>query len=268
MTAEPVAAATPSKSDAPRVDIGGVTVDVVTEVDVLDRVAAAWQRDEGGLIVTPNVDIVRRVQRERECAEILERASLVVADGMPLIWASRLAGTPLPERVAGSSLVESLCGLAGRQGRSVYIVGGGAEGTADRAVHCLAGRYPGLRVAGTIAPPYGFDTDPEQLAQVVDRVVASGADLVLVGLGFPKQERLAEKLSTAMPSSWFLGCGAGVAMAAGETRRPPRWAQRLGAEWLARLIQEPRRLARRYLIDDVPTALALLVRSARCRSSR
>lgn len=238
---------------------------MVTEQDALCGVAAGWSRAEGGLIVTPNIDILRRVHREADCAGLVARAQLVVADGMPIIWAARLAGTPLPERVTGSSLVESLCGLAGRQGRSVYIVGGGAGRTAERAAACLVARHPGLRIAGTVAPRFGFETAPEEVARLVQDVAASGADLVLVGLGFPKQERLAEKLAEAMPKAWFLGCGAGVAMAAGETRRPPRWAQRLGVEWLARLAQEPRRLARRYLINDIPAAVSLLARSARSR---
>lgn len=262
MTAENIATGPRTHTTDDRVSMGGVDFDAVTERDVLDLVADGWRRGQGGLIVTPNVDIVRRVQRDAQCRALVARARLVVADGMPIIWASRLSGAPLPERVTGSSLVESLCGLAGQEARSVFIVGGGLGSTAERATTMLARRHPGLKVAGAIAPAFGFEQDEGQLRAVREAVVGSAADLVLVGLGFPKQERLAEVLLESMPGAWFLGCGAGVAMAAGETRRPPQWAQTLGVEWLARLAQEPRRLAKRYLVDDIPTALGLLTRSA------
>lgn len=155
-------------------------------------------------------------------------------------------------------MVESLCALSARRGRGVYIVGGGSDETAHRAAAALVDRYTGLRIAGHVVPPFGFDSSPESYNVIVNGVVESGADLVLVGLGFPKQERVAADLRELMPKAWFLGCGGGVAMAAGMQRRSPRWAQKLGVEWLVRLSQEPGRLARRYLIDDIPAALRLL----------
>lgn len=248
-----------------RVNVCGLGIDAVTEQQVLDRVVADWSAGRGGWVVTPNVDIWLRARRDASCARLIERADLVVADGMPLVWASRLAGDRLPERVTGSGLVERLSEAAGRAGRSVYLVGGGAGETAARAGAALAGRYPGLRLAGCSVPPFGFEHDAEQTARLVAEVAASDADLVLVGLGFPKQERLAELLISRMPRAWVLGCGGGVAMAAGEARRSPRWAQRMGVEWVVRLFQEPRRLARRYLVDDAPAALVLLAGSLRRR---
>jgi N-acetylglucosaminyldiphosphoundecaprenol N-acetyl-beta-D-mannosaminyltransferase len=147
----------------------------------------------------------------------------------------------------------------------VHIVGGGVGDTALRAAQALVERHRGLRLAGASVPPFGFEHDPEQLAAVVAEVVASDADLVLIGLGFPKQERLAELLATRLPAAWLLGCGGGVALAAGDSKRPPAWTQRLGVEWIVRLVQEPRRLARRYLIDDAPAALVLLAGSIQTR---
>jgi len=241
-----------------RVDVGGLAFDRVTEAQVLDVVA----RGEGGLIVTPNVDIWRRVRRDPSCRPVLDRARLVLADGMPLVWASRLAGTPLPERVPGSGLVESLCALQAARGGAVFVIGGGAGDVAQRAATALAARHGGLRVAGFASPAFGFELDPRLTRQLVEQVGASGADLVLIGLGFPKQEQLGLLLLPVLPGAWLLGCGGAVAMAAGDARRPPVWAQRLGAEWLVRLAQEPTRLARRYLVDDIPAALSLLGMSA------
>ncbi|MFL6098636.1 MAG: WecB/TagA/CpsF family glycosyltransferase [Actinomycetales bacterium] len=251
----------------PRVIVGGLPFDHMTEAQAVAAVERGMLAGKGGWIVTPNIDIWLRTRREPECGELVARADLVVADGMPLIWASRLAGTPLPQRVAGSTLVERLSDLAGRQGRAVYIIGGGLGDTAERAGLALQQRYDGLRFVGAIAPEFGFEKDPAQVGAIVDAVRASGADLVLVGLGFPKQDRLAEQLCAQLPHVWALGCGGGVAMAAGDAKRSPAWAQRLGVEWVVRLVQEPRRLAHRYLVDDAPAALVLLAQSLRRRLS-
>ncbi|MGL4173923.1 MAG: WecB/TagA/CpsF family glycosyltransferase [Actinomycetota bacterium] len=250
---------------AARINLGGIGVDAFTAGQVIELVRQGWSVGRGSWIVTPNVDIWRAARRDSRCAELIARAGIVLADGMPLVWASRLAGTPVPERVAGSELVELLAQAAASQGRSVHVVGGGQGNTAQLAGEALAGRYPGLRLAGWTVPPFGFEDHPRQYTDVLQRIVESQADLVLVGLGFPKQEHLAEDLHARMPGTWLIGCGGGVAMAAGLVQRSPRWAQRIGAEWMVRLIQEPRRLARRYLIDDVPAAVLLLVLALRSR---
>ncbi len=255
----------PGRSTGGRVDVCGLGLDAVTEQEVVDQVSAGWAAGRGGRVVTPNVDIWRRARRDDSCARLIGRADLVVADGMPLVWAARLGGDRLPERVAGSGLVERLSEAAGAQQRSLYLVGGGAGQTAARAGAALVGRYPGLRLIGCSVPPFGFEHDAGQTAALIEEIVAGAPALVLIGLGFPKQERLAELLAPRLPGSWILGCGGGVAMAAGEVRRCPRWAQRAGVEWVFRLLQEPRRLARRYLVDDAPAALLLLAGSLRRR---
>lgn len=244
-----------------RVRVGAVRVMALTETEVADRVAAGWAAGTGGSIVTANVDIVRQAGRDPALAELVARATLVVADGMPVVWAARLSGLAVPERVTGASLVWTLSERAAAEGRSVFLVGGdpGVPETAGRA---LAARYPGLRVAGGYAPPYGFDTTPGGLRETVGQVVAARPGLVLVGLGFPKQERVIAALRPALPRAWYLGCGAGIPMAAGQFRRAPAGLQRIGGEWLHRLWLEPRRLARRYLWEDTPFALKVLATAA------
>lgn len=237
--------------------LGHLELDAVREEEVLDRVARGITDGVGGSIVTPNVDIWLRSRHDAELLALVDRSDLVLADGAPLVWSAAIVGTPLPERVAGSALVESLAARGATEGWSVFIIGGGPEGTAELAESALVGRYPGLRVVGAITPPFGFERDLDLLDRLVSRIVDADADLVLVGLGFPKQERLAALLADRMPSTWFLGCGAGVQMAAGTTRRAPEWVQRSGGEWVFRLFQDPRRLAKRYLVDDIPAVLAL-----------
>lgn len=241
--------------------LSGVGFDRLTEAAVVSRVRDALAAGRGGRIITPNVDILRLCRRGGEARAHVAAATYVVADGMPLVWASRLRGAALPERVAGSSLIWTLSAAAAADGRSVHLLGGEA-GAAERAAEVLTGRYPGLRIAGTLCPEPGFDGDPERLEAVHDEVVRAGPDIVYAGLGFPKQERLIARLAPALPAAWFVGCGAAIGFAAGTHRRAPQWMQRTGLEWLHRLGNEPTRLFRRYVIHDAPFALRLLAASA------
>ncbi|GAA0533710.1 WecB/TagA/CpsF family glycosyltransferase [Paractinoplanes ferrugineus] len=245
-----------------RVELDGTGIDRITEAEVVAVVREALARGRGGRIITPNIDILRRAQREAEARAHLDDADLIVADGMPLIWASRLGGTPLPERVAGSSLIWSLSAGVGRDRRSIFVIGGSpAHDGAARAADRLAARCPGLRVAGAICPEFGFEQSRATYDQVCAQVADAKPDLVFVGLGFPKQERMIAKLRPMLPSSWFIGCGAAVNFVAGDLERAPRWMQRTGLEWAHRLGTEPRRLARRYLRHDAPYALRLLAQA-------
>lgn len=253
-----------SADSAARVEVGGVELTAITEAAVVARVRAQWRAGCGGMIVTANVDILRAVARDRSLGTLVAHASLVVADGMPLLWAARLRGEELPERVAGSSLVFSLSEAAAADGRSIFLLGG-EPGVPEAAGRALQSRFPGLRVAGTAAPPLGFEQTEHGMSELVRTVAAAAPDLVLVGLGFPKQEQTILRLRAALPDSWYLGCGAGIPMAAGQFRRAPEIMQRLGMEWLHRLALEPRRLIRRYLWDDLPFALTLLSGAIRSR---
>jgi N-acetylglucosaminyldiphosphoundecaprenol N-acetyl-beta-D-mannosaminyltransferase len=245
----------------PRVRVGDVCLDPLTENEVIGAVRAAWASGRGGVIIPVNVDMVRTVARQPGLAGLVTAGSLVVADGMPLVWAARIGGHPVPERVTGSTLMFSLSAAAAADGRSVYLLGG-ADGVPDKAAGALRARYPDLRIAGTDSPPVGFDRTDEGVHRTVTAVSAAAPDLVLVGLGFPRQERLIERLRQVRPDAWYLACGGGIPMAAGLVRRASPLVQRLGLEWAYRLALEPRRLARRYLRDDLPFAIALLTRAA------
>jgi N-acetylglucosaminyldiphosphoundecaprenol N-acetyl-beta-D-mannosaminyltransferase len=287
-----------------RVHLDGTAIDRITEDEVVAVVRESLAQRRGGRIITPNVDILRRASADPGVRRHLDDADLIVADGMPLIWASRLGGVPLPERVAGSSLIWSLSEGLGRDGRSVFVVGGApaartpatsgagdrasatsgagdrapaassagdrgpAASGAARAAARLTQVFPGLRIAGTLSPDYGFEEDEATCADFCATVVAARPDLVFVGLGFPKQELVIERLRPDLPSTWFVGCGAAVNFVAGDVDRAPRWMQRTGLEWAHRLGVEPRRLAGRYLRHDAPYALRLLARAPRRRALR
>ncbi|MDR7279336.1 WecB/TagA/CpsF family glycosyltransferase [Catenuloplanes atrovinosus] len=245
-----------------RVVLDGTGFDPVTEAQVVAHVRRALERGEGGRIVTPNVDILRQARSSAAVRDLLCGADLVVADGMPLVWASRLARTPVPERVAGSSLIWSLSSGVADDGRSVFLLGGAPDDRAtgaERAASRLAVACPGLRIAGCLSPAYGFERRPKELEAVCREVVEAKPDLVYVGLGFPKQEWVISALADYLPFTWFLGCGAAINFVAGDARRAPAWMQRAGLEWLHRLAGEPRRMAGRYLGHDAPYAMRLLV---------
>lgn len=241
-------------------DLDGVLLDTPTERQLVEAVVADARAGRGGWVVTVNVDILRRLRRDPASRLLVGRATVVVADGMPLVWAARLQRTPVPERVAGSSLVWSLSAAA--EGRlSVYLLGG-PPGVAGLAAAALVGQYPRLRVAGADSPPMGFEDDPAEVTRSLRAVIAAAPEIVFCGFGFPKQEWVIARLRPALPDAWFVGCGAALDFAAGVVPRAPRWMQASGLEWLHRLAGEPRRLFRRYVLDDMPYAGALIARSA------
>lgn len=259
-------ASVPAASSAParafeRIELLGVELDALTEAQCVEHVITELGAGRGGWIVTPNLDHLRRLVQEEEFARLCAGASLKVADGMPLVWASRLARRPLPERVAGSNLIHSLTRAAARAGKRVYFLGGD-PGTAEAAAQVLRERDPALCVCGTSCPAPGFERDLERMRVLAEELRCAAPDIVYVALGSPKQERLIEALRPVLPRAWWLGIGISFSFVCGEVRRAPRWLQRIGLEWLHRLAQEPRRLARRYLVRGLPFAARLLCVSA------
>jgi N-acetylglucosaminyldiphosphoundecaprenol N-acetyl-beta-D-mannosaminyltransferase len=245
----------------PTIELNGVKLHAVTETQVISHILGELSAGRGGVVVTPNLDHLRRYLHDLSFGALIAEADLVVADGMPLVWASRLQGTPLPERVPGSNLISSLTSAAGMQGRSVFLLGGD-PGTADGAAVALRRRYPHCRIAGTHFPPFGFEKDPAQMSAIIQALSDSNPAIVYVALGSPKQERLIDRLRDVLPNAWWIGVGNSFSFLAGNVKRAPVWMQRSGLEWTHRLMQEPRRLFRRYLIVGVPFATSLLGRAA------
>ena len=243
---------------APRtVPLMGLDVAAVSERETIDYVLDALDVRRGGWICPANLDVLRQWHASAHVRELVAAADLVVADGMPLVWAGGLQGSPLPERVAGSSLILSLTAAAADSGASVFLLGGN-PGTAEAAVAELSRLAPQLRLAGTMCPPFGFDRDPAWLDRIERELHKTEPDIVYVGLGFPKQERLIFELRDRLPCTWFVSCGVSFSFVAGEINRAPAVMQRLGLEWLHRMVQEPSRLYRRYLLLGIPFLVQLM----------
>jgi N-acetylglucosaminyldiphosphoundecaprenol N-acetyl-beta-D-mannosaminyltransferase len=247
-----------------RIDVMGLPLDAVTGEDAVSTVADELERGQGGWVITPNLDHLRSYRRRPELREHFHTADLVLADGMPLVWASRLQATPLPERVAGSDLIWSLSREAAHRGASVYLVGGN-PGSAEAAADVLQEAAPGLEVAGAHSPPMGFLDDADERRRTEAEVAAGDPDIVYVGLPLDKQVELIPPLRRRLPRAWFLGLGISFSFVCGEVRRAPAWMRASGLEWVHRLAQEPRRLARRYLVEGAPFTFALLAHSLRRR---
>lgn len=236
-------------------------IDPVTQRQAIDHLLGAVARGQGGRVITPNLDQLRLYHERPELRGMYEQADLVLADGMPLLWAGRLQSTRLPERVAGSELIYTLSAAAAAAGRSIYLLGGNPC-VADLAGQVLSKLYPGLRVAGSHCPPFGFEKDDAEMRTIKESLASARPDIVYVGLGFPKQERLIEAVRDVLPASWFLGVGVSFSFVAGEIRHAPRWMRKIGFEWVHRLVQEPGRLFKRYVIHDIPFAIRLLAHAA------
>lgn len=264
MTTTDVHRSTISPPALPTVRLGQALFHAVTERQAIAHVMDELAAGRGGWVVPMNLDVLRRYERDASFAELVAPASLFVADGMPLIWASRLQGTPLPERVAGSSMILTVSAEAAARGRSIFMLGGD-EGVADAAAAVLRGKHPGINIVGTFCPPFGFENDAAMMQRIKDMLTDAKPDICYVALGCPKQERLIVELRPLVPTTWWFCVGISFSFVCGQVKRAPRWMQKLGLEWVHRLCQEPRRLFKRYLLVGVPYAIRLLAGACRRR---
>lgn len=251
----------PKAAAFPTIDLMGVPIHAVTEAECISFILDELRAGSGGWVATPNLDHLRRLWRDASFRKLCASANLLVPDGIPLLWASRLQRTPLPGRVAGSDLISSLSRAAGESGRTVFLLGGD-PGTAEEAAQTLRQENPELKIAGMSCPPIGFDRDDAAKQRLAAEVRAAAPDIVFVALGSPKQEKLMQELRNELPGAWWIGVGISFSFLSGAVKRAPSWMQRSGLEWFHRLVQEPRRMASRYLWYGLPFALVLFATAA------
>jgi N-acetylglucosaminyldiphosphoundecaprenol N-acetyl-beta-D-mannosaminyltransferase len=248
-----------NSSQRTRVRFGELWVDSLTFAEALDAIEALVVTGRGGSVFTPNVDHVVNADDNPSFSAAYAAASLSLADGQPLVWTSRLLGAPLPEKISGSDLVFPLMKRAAARRWRVYLFGGG-PGVAEKAAQVLREQL-GVKIVGCEAPRISLEPDPAVDGPAMERIRKANAQLLLVALGAPKQELWLHRVGAGIRPTVGVGVGASLDFVAG-ARRAPRWMSRAGLEWLFRLLQEPRRLARRYLIND-PKFLLILYRTLR-----
>jgi N-acetylglucosaminyldiphosphoundecaprenol N-acetyl-beta-D-mannosaminyltransferase len=244
-----------------RIRMGGLPIDVVDFAGALGTIEKLVDARAGGMVFTPNVDHVVLVERNARFRDVYSRVSLSLVDGVPVLWAARLLGTPLPEKVSGSDLVIPLVERAAARGWRVFLLGGG-PGVAELAADKLRQLHSGLNIVGTAAPMIDIEGDPTPRRAVAAEIAATRPDLVLVAFGAPKQELFCDEFREILSPAVLVCIGAGLDFVAGTLRRAPRWISKVGLEWAYRLAKEPRRLAARYLLRD-PEFLAIWFRQWR-----
>lgn len=257
----PVPSSTPTlpPANGPQRQLFGIAIDALTMTQAVQRVLA-WVDQPSTtcqMVVTPNLDHVVQLQSHAGLQQAYRQAGLVLADGWPVVSAARWLNQPLPERVPGSDLVPAILATAHERtlqhGDSerrlrVYLLGAG-PGVADRAAARIEQQWPGVQVVGTYSPPLGFEKSSEENQKILQQIAVAQPQILVVGLGAPKQELWVAAHQTQIAANVALCVGATIDFLAGEKRRAPRWLQAIGLEWLHRMLSEPRRLVKRYWHD-------------------
>ena len=228
-------------------DDGGrpVTVNVTGRDALLADLGRRFEEGRGFSVATINLDHVVKLARDPAFRAAYAEHSHVTADGNPIVWLERLSGRGNVALVPGSELVRPVAELAAAKDVPVALFGA-TDASLTAAARALEAQVPGLRVVLTLAPPMGFDPDSEAAGEMIDRIGRSGARLVFLALGAPKQERFAARAAARLPQAGFLSIGAGLDFVSGAQTRAPAWVRAIAAEWIWRLGGNPRRLAARY----------------------
>ena len=240
------------------VDVAGIHIDCLTRAEVRSRIVELVQSGRPHQVVTVNTDFLNIGHRDPGFIDLLNAAAVSVPDGMPLLWLSQLLGRPLPERITGTDLLMDSAGLAAEHGWSLFLLGA-APGVAQEAARRLSERFPGLRIAGTYSPPIYEGRNRLLEARMVDVVRAARPDMLFVAMGAPKQECWIYEELEALGVPVCIGIGGVLNFITGRIPRAPQMLQRAGLEWLFRLVLEPRRLWRRYLVEDTQALMRVLI---------
>lgn len=224
-------------------------IDNVTKEEAISHIEKCIKERKIGHIITPNVDQIVRMESDQYFKEICDNSELSLTDGAPLMWIAKKYKTPIKEKICGSDLVPELCKLAAKKGYKVFLLGA-AEGVAAKAAHKLIRMYPNLQV-DTYSPPYGFEKSIDELDKINKILLDSKADMLFVGMGVPKQDIFIYENMNKYKIPMSFSIGGTIDFIAGEQKRAPKWVNRIGMEWLYRFFTNPRRMFKRYFVDDM-----------------
>lgn len=230
-----------------------IYVDNLSMQEAIERIDQLIINKKPSYVVTPNVDHIVKLEVDSEFQEVYKEADLILTDGMPLIWISKIKKNPIKEKVSGSDLFPEVCKLASQKGYKIFLLGA-AEGVAAKAAENLKLKYKKLNVVGTYSPSYGFEKNEDEINKIIDMINEVKPDILAVGLGAPKQEKFLYKFRKKLNVPVSLAIGASIDFEAGNINRAPKWMQKSGLEWFYRLCKEPKRMFKRYLIDDIKIA--------------
>lgn len=233
-----------------RIKFMNTDIDNLTMAETLNEIDKLIQKKNCSYVVTPNVDHIVRLEKDEELQKVYKNASLILTDGKPLIWISKWYKTPIKEKISGSDLFPRVCQLAANKNYTMYLLGA-AEGVADTATKNLMKKYPGLNIVGTYSPPFGFEKSKQEMNKIKTQIQDVHPDILIVGLGCPKQEKFMYYHCKELGVPISFGLGASIDFEAGNIKRAPKWMSNHGLEWLYRFSKEPKRLFKRYFVDDL-----------------
>lgn len=241
-----------SEREPSQINVLNVAIDNLSMHELLNQL-------HSGVVLTPNVDHVMKLQKDADFFRAYALADYKVCDSQVLMYASKLLGTPLREKVSGSDLFPSFCNFhQHNEGITVFLLGG-AKGVAEKAKRKINGRLNRDIIIGAHSPSFGFEKDDQECLEIIEMINQSKATVLAVGVGAPKQEKWIYKYRHKFPHvKIFMAIGATIDFEAGVLKRSPKWMSHLGIEWLFRIYCDPQRLWKRYLVEDLPFFWLLL----------
>ena len=232
-------------------------IDNISKKEAIEHIEYCINNRIIGQVITPNVDQIVRLEWDDYFKKICENCELLLVDGHPLIWTAKLYKEPFKEKICGSDLMPELCSVASKKGYSIFILGA-APGVAQKAAEKLLKNNPGLKVAGVYSPPLGFENNKEEIDKINRILKESNADMLFVGMGVPKQDIFIYENMNIYQIPMSFSIGGTIDFIAGEQKRAPQWMRKIGFEWFYRLIKDPKRMFKRYIIDDSKFFLLVL----------
>ena len=222
----------------------------VTMPETIAAIERMIEADKKSYVVAINVDVVMKIEEDSYLKKVVDNADMVLVDGKPLVWISKLHGKPLKAKISGSDLVPLLCEVAAEKGYKIFIIGG-KDGIAEQAKEKLERQLPKIEIVGTYAPTFGFEKNEIELDKINQMISEVHPDLLIACFGCPKQEKWIYENIGKYDAKVSVCAGATVDFLAGNVKRAPRWMSEHGLEWFYRFLQEPKRMFKRYFIDDV-----------------
>lgn len=222
-------------------------VDMDEAIQMIENMIAEKRKS---YVVAINVDVVMKIEQDTYLKQIIDKADMVLVDGKPLVWIAKLYKRPVKDKISGSDLVPLLCKKSAEKGYKIFILGG-KDGIAEQAKKKLEKKMPKIQIVGTYAPPFGFEKDKDELEKINTMISSAKPDLLITCFGCPKQEKFIYENFKKYDATVSVCAGATVDFLAGNVKRAPKWMSEHGLEWFYRFLQEPKRLFKRYFIDDI-----------------
>lgn len=226
--------------------------------EAVESIRICVEKNNKLYVVTPNVDHIVKLQHDLKFLHAYQKAGIVAVDGTPIVLAAKWYGIPLKEKITGPRLTEKVIEMASNHHFKVFFLGAG-EGVGEIAAQNMLSKYPNYEYVGYYSPPFGFENNKQERQKIINIINDSGAQLVIAGMGSPKTEIFLSEIYCELNANVSLSVGAAIDFLAGTVKRCPEWINKIGMEWFYRFIKEPKRMGKRYFVDDI-VFLKLLLR--------